>query len=59
MKFEIREASDGQYYFVLIARNGEIIATSEDYKTKESCKKGIRSVKKIGIFTRVIDTTSN
>ena len=57
MKFEIRKASNGQYYFVLKARNGEIIATSETYKTKEACKKGIRSVKKTGVLTKVIDTT--
>lgn len=44
-KFVIRE-SDAGFHFVLKAANGEIIATSQVYTTKESCKKGIESVKK-------------
>ncbi len=39
-------SKDKQFYFVLIAPNGEIIATSEMYKTKQSCKKGIEAVKR-------------
>ncbi|MGA2783665.1 MAG: YegP family protein [Candidatus Bathyarchaeia archaeon] len=30
---------------VLVAANGEIIASSEAYETKETCKNGIQSVK--------------
>lgn len=44
-KFVIRETAAG-FHFVLKAGNGEIIATSETYTTKDSCKKGIESVKK-------------
>jgi len=44
-KFEIRPSADGQFYFVLIAPNNEIIATSEMYKTKDGCKKGIDAVR--------------
>lgn len=43
--FEIHKSSDGQYYFLLKAGNGKTIATSEMYTTKDSCKKGIQSVK--------------
>lgn len=57
MKFEIKKSSDHQWYFILKARNGEIIATSETYKTKQSCKKGIRSVKINAIFSKIIDKT--
>ncbi len=32
------------YRFNLIARNGEVIATSEGYETKEGCLNGIRAV---------------
>lgn len=42
--FEIRKSADKQFYFVLIARNGEVIGTSEMYKAKQSCKRGIDSV---------------
>ena len=44
-KFEIRENASGQYYFVLKAGNGEVIATSESYTTKAAARKGIRSVR--------------
>lgn len=34
-KFEIKRASDGQFYFNLKARNGEIILTSERYTPRQ------------------------
>jgi uncharacterized protein YegP (UPF0339 family) len=36
----------GEYRFRLKATNGEVIATSEGYAAKASCKNGIESVKK-------------
>ena len=45
-KFEMYQDKAGEYRFRLKARNGEIIATSEGYKTKDSCINGIESVKK-------------
>ena len=45
-KFELYADKSGQYRFRLKAKNGEIIAVSEDYKTKASCLNGIESVKK-------------
>jgi uncharacterized protein YegP (UPF0339 family) len=57
MKYEILKAKDKTFYFVLKAKNGEIIITSETYKTKQACKKGIRSVKVNSIFSRTIDST--
>jgi uncharacterized protein YegP (UPF0339 family) len=44
------------YYFVLIARNGECIATSEMYNSKQGAKKGIAAVKKC-LFARVVDNS--
>lgn len=43
-KFVIKSGAKG-FHFVLQAGNGEIIATSQMYKSKDSCKKGIESVK--------------
>ena len=43
-KFVIKKSGD-QYHFVLKAGNGEIIATSERYKSKASAKNGIESIK--------------
>jgi len=45
-KFEIYGDKAGEFRFRLKARNGEIIATSEGYKAKASCKNGIESVRK-------------
>ena len=45
-KFEMYTDKSGEFRFRLKARNGEIIAVSEGYKTKASCENGIESVKK-------------
>ena len=45
-KFVIYTDKAGEFRFRLKARNGEIVATSEGYKTKTSCLNGIESVKK-------------
>lgn len=45
-KFEVYTDKAGEFRFRLKARNGEIVATSEGYKSKPSCLNGIESVKK-------------
>lgn len=45
-KFILKTAKDGQYYFNLKSSNGEVILTSEMYKTKPSALNGIASVQK-------------
>ena len=42
--FELSNSSDGQFRFVLKAGNGEIILTSELYKTRAAAENGIASV---------------
>ncbi|ENV38404.1 YegP family protein [Acinetobacter venetianus] len=44
--FEVTQASDGQYRFVLKAGNAETILNSELYKTKAAALNGIASVQK-------------
>ncbi len=44
-KFQIYTGKDGQFYFRLYARNGEIILSSEGYTSKSNCQNGISSVK--------------
>lgn len=41
--YELSRSSDGQYWFVLKAGNGERILTSELYKAKQSALDGIAS----------------
>ena len=45
-KFELYQDKAGDYRFRLKARNGEIIAVSENYSAKAGCLKGIESVQK-------------
>lgn len=44
-KFEIKKRTNGEFQFNLKARNGQIILSSEGYKTKASCSNGIESVR--------------
>ncbi|MGE4314907.1 YegP family protein [Acinetobacter sp.] len=44
--YEVTQAGDGQYRFVLKAGNGEVILASELYKTRASAQIGIESVQK-------------
>lgn len=43
MHFEIFKSKD-QFYFRLVARNGQTVAQSEGYKTKQSCTKTVKSI---------------
>lgn len=45
-KFEIYTDKKGETRFRLKATNGQVIAASEGYTTKASCKNGIESVRK-------------
>ncbi len=42
--FVISKRSNGEYQFNLKAVNGQVILSSEGYKTKTSCRNGISSV---------------
>ena len=54
-KFEIYKDKSGEFRFRLKAKNGEIIAASEGYVKKDSCKKGIASVRKNAVDAHVIE----
>jgi uncharacterized protein YegP (UPF0339 family) len=56
-RFEIKPSKDGQFYFVLVAPNNEVIATSETYTTKDNCKKGIKAVKEYAPKASIEDET--
>ncbi len=45
-KFVMYQDSKGEYRFRLKAANGEIIAVSQGYESKQGCLNGIESVKK-------------
>ena len=54
-KFEIYKDKKGDFRFRLIAANGQVIATSQGYKSKASCMKGIESVKKTAPKTGIVE----
>jgi len=53
-KFEVYMDEVEGYHFRLRARNGQIIAISQSYKSKEGCLKGIQSVKSNAADARVV-----
>ena len=54
-KFEMYQDKAGEFRFRLKARNGEIIATSEGYKTKDACENGVDSVSRNAPEAEVIE----
>jgi uncharacterized protein YegP (UPF0339 family) len=44
-KFALKKTRGGQFMFNLHAANGQVILTSEQYKSKASATNGIKSVK--------------
>ncbi len=59
MKFTIHmSAKNGQFWFRVVASNGQILATSEMYKAKASAENAIESIKKSAGSAPVIDETA-
>jgi uncharacterized protein YegP (UPF0339 family) len=56
--FEVFKDAAGQFRFKLRAPNGEPLASSEAYATKEACKDGIKSVQKNAPKAKVRDLTA-
>lgn len=54
-KFEVYKDKSGEFRFRLKAANGQVIATSEGYKTKASCMNGIDSVKKNAPSAEIVE----
>lgn len=53
-KFELYKDKAGEFRFRLKASNGEIIAVGQGYAAKESCKKGIESIKANAIDAEIV-----
>jgi uncharacterized protein YegP (UPF0339 family) len=58
-KFELKKAKDGQFMFNLKAANGQVILTSELYKTKASAENGLESVRKNSAREGAFEVKSN
>ena len=53
--FEWYKDAKGKYRFRLKAANGEIIAVSEAYSSKDACASGIESVKKNAVIAKIVE----
>lgn len=56
-KFVIKKSKDKKHYFILEAPNGETVATSEMYESKQGCKNGIYAVITYSNNAVIIDET--
>lgn len=54
-KFEVYQDKKGAYRFRLKASNGQIIATGQPYKSRESCLHGIKAVKKNAVDAEIVE----
>lgn len=54
-RFIIEKSKNDKFYFNLLAGNGEPIATSEMYESKQGCKVGIQSVKDNAVGADTVD----
>ena len=57
-KFERRESTGGDPYFVLKAANGLEVGRSQMYKSADGMENGIQSVKTNAPSAEIVDTTS-
>jgi len=53
--FEMYKDKAGRFRFRLVAPNGEIIAASEAYESKDGCRGGIESVRTNAPRAEVVD----
>jgi uncharacterized protein YegP (UPF0339 family) len=56
-KFELNKDVAGEFRFKLVAENGQTIAVSQGYSTKESALNGIKSVKQNAAKAVIEDKT--
>ena len=56
-QFECKTSSNGKAYFVLKAKNHQVIGQSQLYESESGCENGMASVKANGCSTEVKDLT--
>ncbi len=56
-RYERKTAKNGEFFFNLLAKNRQVIGTSETYKQESGRENGIASVRKNGPGAKVVDLT--
>lgn len=54
-KFETFQDTNGEWRFNLVAPNGEIIAVSEGYSSKQAMQKGIKAVRFAAPYAKITE----
>ena len=57
--YAIRKSSDGQFYYVLVASNGEDLAVSEMYASKQNAERGIEAAMRAASDVDIKDETED
>jgi uncharacterized protein YegP (UPF0339 family) len=57
-RFEVKEATNGKFFFNLLAANKQVIGKSQMYATPETCQGGIEAVQRVAAEAGVEDTTA-
>ena len=58
-KFVLESSPGGTYHFNLLAGNGEVIATSETYQSKDAAQNGIAAVRETAPTAELDDRTAS
>ncbi len=58
-KFVLTLSEGGRYHWNLVATNGKVIATSEQYETKRAALGGIQSVRNNAPSAELVDKSSD
>ncbi len=56
-RFEIRNSVNGKFYWRFRAVNGEVVASSGVYESKDGCRNGIDCIMSSTIFAVISDQT--
>ena len=57
-RFVVKEATNGKFYFNLLAGNNQVIGTSQMYANMQTCQGGIEAVQRVAAKAGVEDTTA-
>ncbi len=55
--FERKTSSDGKMYFNLLAKNKQVVGSSQRYASKDGCENGIKSVGNTAPNAEIVDLT--
>ena len=58
-KFVVKKGATGKFHFNLVASNGETVATSESYNSKDSALKGIDAARRAAADAVVDDQSAS